>query len=332
MTAPDDDEPVHSEAPSRRRTAIVGVVKFTLGIGLVVGLIAWLGPSWSEVSERLELRPIYLLVGFVGTLLATLVTAARWKILTEVTSGGNVPYTSFFHYLALTRFLGQFSSVLVMDLVGRSVALRAAGNQRGLGLLITPLVLERVLDLVIPLAMFAWAWTIHGADLEGIRWASLALVTLALVALAIPLLAPMTRAALALYVRLRNWRRRTGTASPMAPVTVSTPIAARVAVLSMLRYAAVVLQFFGMGAAAGIILDAPSILSAAPVAMLTGLIGITPGGLGIQEAGWAGALHWLGHDDATIALFVLATRTLIIANFGLLSLLSLPFSGKRRPS
>jgi hypothetical protein len=329
MEPPDDDARAPDGKPSRRRAAIVGAAKLALGVGLVAGLLAWLGPSWSEVSERLELRPIYLVVGFVGTMLATFVTAARWKILTEVTSGGGVPYASYFHYLALTRFLGQFSSVLVMDLVGRSVALRAAGNQRGLGLLITPLVLERMLDLVIPLAMLGWAWAIHAGGFEEIRWATLAIVTLALLALAIPLLAPMTRAALAVYVRLR--RLRHDDAPAMAPITVSTPIATRVAVLSMLRYATVVLQFFGMGAAAGIILDAPSILSAAPVAMLSGLIGITPGGLGIQEAGWAGALHWLGHDDATIALFVLATLTLSIGNFGLLSLLSLPFSGRRRP-
>jgi uncharacterized membrane protein YbhN (UPF0104 family) len=326
MTSPDD--PGAPEPRSRRRAAIVGAGKLVLGIGLVAGLLAWLGPSWSDVLERLQPRPGFMLVGFVGTLLATFVTAARWKILTEVTSGGGISYGSYFHYLALTRFLGQFSSVLVMDLVGRSVALRAAGSQRGLGLLITPLVLERVLDLVIPLVMIAWAWTIHAGDLEALRWVTLAIVSLALVALAIPLLAPMTRLALGLYARLR--RIRHADAPAPASVTVSTPIAARVAVLSMLRYGAVVLQFFGMGAAAGIVLDPKSILSAAPVAMLTGLVGVTPGGLGIQEAGWAGALHWLGHEDAAIALFVLATRTLIIVNFGLLSLLSLPFAVRRR--
>ena len=328
MTAPEEDEHPTASTPSRTKAALVAVAKFGLGLGLVVGLMVWLGPSWSEVSQRLELRPGYLVVGFVGTLLATLVTAARWKILTEVTSGGGVSYGSFFHYLAVTRFLGQFSSVLVMDLVGRSVALRAAGNQRGLGLLITPLILERVLDLVIPLAMLAWAWAIITGGVEELRWVSFFVVGLALFALAIPLLGPMTRAALGLYARLRRLRNRDAPAA--SPVTVSTPIAARVAALSMLRYATVVLQFFGMGAAAGIVLDARSILSAAPIAMLSGLVGITPGGLGIQEAGWAGALHWLGHDDATIAVFVLATRTLVIVNFGLLSLLSLPFSGKRR--
>jgi hypothetical protein len=326
---PDPDEHTPRPAPTRGRSVLVGIAKFLLGLGLVVGLIAWLGPSWSDVSERLELRPLYLLVGFVGTLLATAVTAARWKILTEVTSGGGVSYASFFHVLALTRFLGQFSSVLVMDLIGRSVALRAAGNQRGLGLLITPLILERVLDLVIPLAMLAWAWAIIAGDLEALRWTTFALVSLALFAVAIPLLAPMTRVALGLYARLRRLRNR-DTAPVSGVVTLSKPLAARVAALSMLRYGTVVLQFFGMGAAAGIVLDARSMLSAAPVAMLSGLVGITPGGLGIQEAGWAGALHWLGHDDATIALFVLATRTLIIVNFGVLSLLSLPFSGRRR--
>lgn len=325
---PSMPEPASKTSRDHVRAVSIGVVKLGLGVGLLAGLLWWLGPSWSDVSARLQLQPGYLLVGFLGTLLATIVTAARWKILTEVTAGGDVPYRSYFHYLALTRFLGQFSSVLMMDLLGRGVALRAAGNQRGLGLLITPLVLERLLDLVIPAAMLGWAWTLHTGELEGMRWPSLALLTLALVAVAVPLLAPMTRAAVGLYLRARKLLRKNESAH-VEPITVPMTIATRVAVLSMLRYGAVVLQFFGMGAAAGVVLDGPTILSAAPVVMLSGLVGITPGGLGIQEAGWALALHWLGHDEAAIAVMVLATRTLVILHFGLLSALSFPFSGRR---
>jgi uncharacterized membrane protein YbhN (UPF0104 family) len=333
MATSASDEPSQPQpraTRSRGRAVAVGVAKFALGAGIVAVLLWWLGPSWSDVAARLELRPGYLLVGFLGTLLATFVTAARWKLLTEVTAGGNVPYSSFFHYLALTRFLGQFSSVLVMDLVGRSVALRAAGNRRGLGLLITPLVLERILDLLIPLAMLGWAWAVHTSSLAASRWILFGATTVLLFAGAIPLLSPLTRAGVAVYAKLRRLRHHD--APKIEPITVSMAIAARVSLLSILRYMTVVLQFFGMGAAAGIVLDGTNIFSAAPLAMLSGLIGITPGGLGIQEAGWAASLHWLGHDDAAIAVFVLATRALIIVNFGVLSALSFPFGGRRRPA
>jgi len=54
------------------------------------------------------------------------------------------------------------------------------------------------------------------------------------------------------------------------------------------------------------------------------LLAITPGGLGIQDFGWAGALEWLGCEEVMITVFVLGYHALMVVNFGLLSLLSLP--------
>ncbi|MCA9708400.1 MAG: hypothetical protein KDK70_21300, partial [Myxococcales bacterium] len=56
-----------------------------------------------------------------------------------------------------------------------------------------------------------------------------------------------------------------------------------------------------------------------------GLLGLTPGGLGIQEGGWVAALHQLGVGQADIVVFMAGTRLMMSVNFGILSLASWPW-------
>ena len=96
------------------------------------------------------------------------------------------------------------------------------------------------------------------------------------------------------------------------------------------RSTPVVLQFWGIAGAIGLSIDFVEMFTATPMAQLAGLIGLTPGGLGFVEAGWAGGFAWLGRETSDVALFVVAQKIGVISFFGLLSALTWPLRGGNR--
>jgi len=325
--------------PNKRRRRLEALARALLGLGLFAVVLYWLAPDWGALAERVELHLGWALVGLAGTSVASIVTAARWRLLAEAMGGTRLPYAAYFYGLVVTRFIGQFTSTLAMDLVGRGVALRSAGSDQGLGHAATQVVLERLLDLVLPLFLIAWAlalregWFIAFGSAEA--GLSLALFVAVFLLVAIPALAPGVRLALRIYLGLKAWwaerrdRHRDEPSTPAAPPPlpeVGPKLATAVAVFSVLRFAAVVVQFWGIARAVGLDLSWSQMTAATPIAQLAGMLGFTPGGLGILEVGWAGGLGWVGVDTTAISLFVLAQRLGVIVFFGMLSALSWPFS------
>lgn len=313
-------------------------LKLGLGLGLVAGLVWWLLPSSDELRSafaRAELRPEWLGVCLLATFAATFVTSARWRLMAESMGEARLPHVAYFHSLALTKVLGQVSSTFVMDIVGRGVALRAAGSQRGLGEAITQAVLERVFDLVLPVMVLAWALLAWGGGWSDSAAAgSFAGVCLVFAAFAAVALAPLTRLALRVYAFARSLRARIRRVSvvdaELTPPVVDRRLAVRVGVYSLLRYLASMLQVWSTAAAIGVAFTFFQVAAATPVGQLASMLGFTPGSLGIQEAGWAGGLKWVGADDASIALFVLSSRLIITACFAALALVSWPLLRRAR--
>ncbi len=256
-------------------------------------------------------------IGLVGSALANAVTARRWQLLSEALTDARLGYGAYFHHLAWTRVVGQFLPSLLVDLFGRSASLRAAGGRESMGRLLVPLVLERILDLLLPIVLLGWAlaWhLLHPSD--AVAWTSVVALLLVFGLLAVPLLRPLARTAVRVYAWLRSRR------SPMPDVPVpelERGLAVRVSGLSIARHVLVLVQYWGAGAGLGVALPALVLVAGAPLAQLAGLVGITPGALGIQEGGWAGALGVLGVPAAEIVVFVLATRVAMIVNFALLA-------------
>jgi uncharacterized membrane protein YbhN (UPF0104 family) len=339
-----DDRIVAAEDPRRRR--IKAAVQLLVGVALFVLVLGWLAPDWGELLDRVELDLGWALVGLLGTTLASFVTAARWKLLAEVMGGTRLRFITYFHGLVLTRFLGQFTSTAVMDLVGRGAVLRSAGSDRGYGHAAMQVVVERSLDAVLPLVLLGWALAVQLDVLPMPPLASLLLACVLFMVLAIPLLRPGVHISLRLYRwlqprmdRLRRWfgrlLRRKVDPRPRAepelePLSVELELSAKVAGYSLARFATVTLQFWGIARAVGIDLSWQQITTATPVQQMTSMVGLTPGGLGMVEAGWAAGLVWVGLDAVAISLFVLAQRMGVIVFFGLLSAISWPLA--KRPT
>jgi uncharacterized membrane protein YbhN (UPF0104 family) len=308
--------------PRRGATAL----RVALGVVLFAGLLAWLTPDLAALHARARIDLRWAAIGLTGTTLASLVTAARWKLITEAMGGTRLPFAIYLHALVMTRFVGQFVPMLAVDLVGRGMALRSRGSERGLGHAVAQALVERLLDAVLPAVILIWAFATPGFD-HPAAWRGLAVFAAGFVVVSTPLLAPVARMALHVLAWLRT---RMGRPSEPEPLAVAPFTALQAALLGLLRYAAVVVQFTGWAAAAGVLVAAAPMTAATAVAQLAGLIGITPGALGIQEAGWTGALHAThaagALDGAAIALFLLATRVGSIAGFGVLTLLTRPLA------
>lgn len=312
------------EDRSKRRA--IAALKLLLGLGLVAVVVWLLGPQWEQVLELAQLRPVPLLLALLATTVATIVTSGRWKVLAESMGGTRLPYVVYIHAFTLTRVLGQFTSNLAMDTIGRGVALKTAGSERGLGHAMTPIVLERVFDLVLPIVVGSWALAVATMGWQAHADLLLAVTAALFLLLAVPLLAPLARLALAVYGFVA---KRRGPVEDIE-VTVSRRVAAQVALLSLARFTAVVLQFTAVAVAFGIDLEWRAMAAATPLAQITSLMGFTPGSLGFQEAGWALGLDWVGLGIEAVTLFVLAQRVAVTSFFGILSLVTWPFARKAK--
>ncbi len=320
---PEQESPA-AKRSKRRRTLALGVAKFVLGLGLLFLLVRYLAPSRSEIEATVSLQYGWFFVALAGTATATAAAAQRWRMLAELMGGARVPYGIYYHYFALTRLIGQFTSVAVMDAVGRGVAMSAAAKDGPqIGQHIGALVVERLLDLILPLLTFACAvvWVQGWVTINP--WVVMALVTAMFSVAAVLLLDRATRLVAAGFAWFQRLRKRE---TSVSPVRAPPRVAAKVTALSLVRYVCVIIQFWGTGALAGLSIDALKITYATSVAQITGFVGVTPGGIGIQDAGWAGALSWLGVGGSVIAGFILVTRVAVVCIFAVLSVASLPFS------
>jgi len=302
--------------PSRTGQAL----RLLAGAALLAALIWYLVPSWSELTTNVDVSIPQLGLGLLAAAIVHVVVAARWQLLAESTGGTRLSLWAYLHSLLVTRFLGQFVSSLAMDLVGRGVALRAVGSERGVGHTTTLVVLERIFDLVIPAALLGWVIAVRQLDATEYAGLMIAGGSVLFLALATPGLRPLARLALSVYGRLKRGQ------GGDIPLEITTGVSFKVALLSLVRFAAVIVQFRGIGAGIGLVLGWFDWTAATPVAQLTALVGVTPGGLGVVEVGWWAGLAWVGVERTVIGAFLLAQRTALIGFLGILALASWPLA------
>jgi uncharacterized membrane protein YbhN (UPF0104 family) len=274
------------------------------------GLILWSGgeETWEQI---LHSAPEDILVAFLLVGAATVLAATRLQIMVHSMVGRRLASWPHYYYLNMTaRALGLVVPRSLGTLGGKSVALRALGvslkravwlvmidnlfDLMLLGVLVIPgLVFQRgliapagfvglVLGLTLALAGVLWWATEVGRWLPLAKWLG-----------RIPWLGAALRV------------DPEGVADVLPPRSTALQALGLTALLS----AALAVSFYYIALAVGVTSPWLSFAAGFPITQLSLVISVTPGGLGLFDAGWYGVLLLGGVSRGEALTFVVAQRT-----------------------
>lgn len=89
---------------------------------------------------------------------------------------------------------------------------------------------------------------------------------------------------------------------------IDTSITWKVMLVSWIRHIVIIVNTYVMMKSVGMDIGFGELFIVAPVVLIVGLIGITPGGLGFVDAGWIGVLLCLGIDPTVAGQFLIVER------------------------
>ena len=125
----------------------------------------------------------------------------------------------------------------------------------------------------------------------------------------------------------RRARKRESNSEFIVPAKASFFSLLNTIILSWVKYALVCLRIFIIAKAFEISFSFTLSFFGAQVSQIGQLLGLTPGGLGVVEAGWAGVLHLQNFSNADSSLFVVGLRLtiflLIVIQYCAVSIVSL---------
>ncbi len=285
----------------------------------IVGAIIWAsGPEDLAQAAHVGLAPAAQVLAMTGAL--ALASSWRWRlVLLRFDPGGAYPLLAVLRVvlvglvlgLVVSQDVGSASSRIAYLTRDRRMSLAQAGYS---------VLLDRWLDLLV-LAVLAPVSALFLARVLG-AGAALALLGLAAgVLLALGVLWPESLTwvlargySAASSVLRRLVRRQGGALQPMpAALALGRQQLALAVVLSLARLAAVTLRawFVALALGTGVSLEEMALL--VPIVQVALLVPLTPGGLGVYDAGWYGALLSRGVPGTDALAFVLLHRVLSTA-------------------
>ena len=325
---------------SKKRWKIL--LQWLLALLLLAILFAWLEPDLSQLGKISRFSLAWVALALFLAFVASWLTAYRWKILAQWM--GNPPFSlySYLQAFLITRFVGQFSSALVMDLFGRGFALQVSERTSRYKTATLSIFLERIFDATIPLLLIAIWWI--GQSLPHLSLAVLSLGFLLLWFFVSILAFPVgTRPSMYLFAKTRNiFSKFSRSASqscstpksttnrsdpkptnripdPSLPDQFGSQQSLFIGLLSLLRMFFSIGQFWAIAISIDIQWNVQIAATSCAIAQLSSIISLTPGGLGVQEAGWSGALRMLGQPAHNILQFVVFQRITVLAIIGVLA-------------
>ena len=296
----------------------VPVLRGFLGILLMIVLLLWLSPEAEAWRSLFDIDTRWLIAAMASTIFASCVTAWRWMLLAQTLGRTrNLGWTRYFQAFWINRAAGQLSSTLAMDLLGRSWSLgEQKGSQRP-GFHTELAILERISDVLLPAASIL---VLYALELDTTHSLSRVSVFIAgIFAMAAGLSATFNYWATAANRSIgivRSIFLRVYSRTPISILEKSVDECATlrpltrtgIVSLSLARYVFVVFQFASIGFGVNLAIEWGDFVVGTAFAQASSLLAITPGGLGIQEIGWAGALRITGITSTQIALFLVAQR------------------------
>jgi uncharacterized membrane protein YbhN (UPF0104 family) len=298
----------------RRRTS--RVLQWTVAVALVA-LFLFLGDT-SQLGRLSGVSWPWLGLLLLATSGHVLSSGLRWRTIAISTLGrSDLPLSKFIHYFLLGRVLGFVLPAEAADVGVRTMALKRSRQFSLAGAAYTVL-LDRLFDLVVLLCLVVPA-LLHLAgrlDEHVVLGAGLgAMVVLPLAVgrhhrAAIGWLARLY-AGMVRGLRFLPWARELAVPE-LERGEEETGFAGRTAatlyLLSVLKLVMIVLRLYFVAAALGVSVPLWMAFLCVPLAQVAALAAVTPGGLGILEAGWYGILVWAGIAPEETVLLVVGWR------------------------
>ncbi len=318
----------------RKRILRWALTVLSLGVFVLVLYVGGI-EAWRQV---LHADPLWVGVAFACTALLTFVSAVRWGLIANVMAGTRIcSMRAYYHYL----MMGKTAGLVLPEAVGvyavGPLAMKA-GSRSSFALALGTVFLDKLFDLgligllLLPTALYA----LRLIDLQTCA----ALFVLCFVALGVALLG-WYRPLVARAFGLRGWlvarsestrllhRALHGRAGQqlLALDAGQFPVR-RIALLAygltVLRYLLMTARFVAIAQAVGVAVPPLLVFVGIPIAQLGLLLAVTPGGLGMLEAGWLGVLLLAGlprQDIATLLIGQRAALFVFIFTLGLISYL-----------
>jgi uncharacterized protein (TIRG00374 family) len=297
-----------------------GVIQWGLGILLFLFLLYMGGVT--EISRLPEVHWVYVFMLFLSTVGFTLSHNSRWKVIVDNTLiGKEGNFFSLYRYLVNSYAVG---TVIPMDisLLGlRSYYLNRFQNIP-MPMAIFSVLLDRLLDLVI-LLMMALPSFLYITRVTSINQSSSIVLVLfaGLFSLAFWKKWTTFHFLLEIYQRLLvrffskvpfpGPRMVEGSDGGRTDCHFSQSSVNQIIGWTLIKYIFLSLRFYLTGQALGIQFPVIKSFFFLPFIQLSGLINVTPAGLGVVELGTYGALFLMGISSSQILIFVLGQRVLL---------------------
>ena len=296
------------------------LVWLVVGVALFLGLI-WYGGT-SDLSRVLEADPVWLVGAFVSTIFLTIFWARRWGLLANKLSGlSTVSSLWYYHCLILSRAVSLFVPESVGAFGTGTLSLKLS---RGVPITLGfySLVLDRLFDLLTALTLVVPAILF----ILGI-WPAMPSYALYILILGLlwGILEVKHRTVTIWLLKSYSWLITVGSGIPMIGSRFQ-PLEIREEELESLLTAQdarklyfnnlgkllfVVLRWYSLALAFRLPVSFAWILFGSSIAQVSRIFGVTPGSLGVLEAGWYAVLSLGGVDGSLIIAFLIGQRVLI---------------------
>jgi uncharacterized membrane protein YbhN (UPF0104 family) len=295
-------------------------------VWLAVGVAVFLGLVWysgtSDLSRVLEADPIWLVSAFACTVFITVFWARRWGLLAnKLTGSSTVPNWWYYHSLILSRAVSLFVPESVGAFGTGTLSLRfSQGVPMTIGLY--SLILDRLFDLltalllVLPAILFILGiWPVIPSyalyiSILGLLWV---------------ILEVKRRTITIFLLRSYSWLITVGADIPVvgsrfqpleiceeeSNLLLTAQDARKLYIDNLGKLLSVVLRWYSLALAFHLPVSFAWILFGSSIVQVSRVFSVTPGSLGVLEAGWYAVLSLGGVDGPLIIAFLIGQRVLI---------------------
>ena len=299
------------------------MLRMALGLALFGGLLAWAGLD--ALRKLAYLRPWPVLAAFACTLVIVASIGMRWRMLANALMGRPVlGWLDSCRYFLWNRALGFVVPKDVSDIAGRTLLLT---NRHALSLqqAATSVLLDRGFD-VLTMLLCAGPALLFLSDAVTEDTALFLMGVLVLISYALLQLASdhLLAFATSLYNAIRALAHRLpglhhNTFEQVERPHLPQQTLSRAFLLSVIKLLAISLRFTCFAQALEMSASPLVFIMGTPIAQLSFLFALTPGGLGILEATWYGVLLHSGISRSLIVPFLVEQRVLTMVFVGVLT-------------